>query len=198
MRDISTTVNATEALQARIDLHNEDLLKYEMDLKKLKIKVKNAKFKETLYFFLAILTWIIDVPLVVLIIDNLQDSGVIPIFVILHALIGYLFFRKSKNYEIDDSLIKEINDIEEYIARLEEEVSTLSQEKRDFLLSSERQIKFMEEDSVIKEDFSLEAVNGDVKECPMCAEMVKSRAKICRYCGYNFLGTDSDPTQPKA
>lgn len=26
----------------------------------------------------------------------------------------------------------------------------------------------------------------DSKECPMCAEMVKKKAKICRFCGYKF------------
>jgi len=26
----------------------------------------------------------------------------------------------------------------------------------------------------------------DEKECPMCAETVKARAKICRFCGHKF------------
>ncbi len=26
----------------------------------------------------------------------------------------------------------------------------------------------------------------DSKECPMCAEMIKKKAKICRFCGYRF------------
>ena len=29
----------------------------------------------------------------------------------------------------------------------------------------------------------------DEKECPMCAETVKARAKICRFCGYKFEAT---------
>ena len=29
--------------------------------------------------------------------------------------------------------------------------------------------------------------SGDYIECPMCAESIKSRAKVCRFCGYNIL-----------
>lgn len=32
----------------------------------------------------------------------------------------------------------------------------------------------------------MEAIHGDQKECPRCAEMVKARAKICRFCTHEF------------
>ena len=28
--------------------------------------------------------------------------------------------------------------------------------------------------------------DNDTIECPMCAELVKPRAKVCRYCGHKF------------
>ena len=31
-----------------------------------------------------------------------------------------------------------------------------------------------------------EVVAGISKKCPKCAEIIKSEAKICRFCGYNF------------
>lgn len=33
---------------------------------------------------------------------------------------------------------------------------------------------------------NIEEVVDNIKECPMCAETVKQKAKICRYCNYSF------------
>jgi uncharacterized protein UPF0547 len=37
---------------------------------------------------------------------------------------------------------------------------------------------------------------GEYRECPDCAETIKSRARVCRYCGYRFAL--SPPAQPMA
>jgi hypothetical protein len=34
---------------------------------------------------------------------------------------------------------------------------------------------------------------GEVRECPDCAETVKAKARVCRYCGYRFLPPPSPP-----
>ncbi|WP_294342955.1 hypothetical protein [uncultured Clostridium sp.] len=34
--------------------------------------------------------------------------------------------------------------------------------------------------------FSKESTDEDFKECPVCLELVRSKAKICRYCGHKF------------
>lgn len=41
---------------------------------------------------------------------------------------------------------------------------------------------------IIKSNNNKNADNteGDSKECPQCAEKVKSKAKICRFCSYKF------------
>lgn len=57
-------------------------------------------------------------------------------------------------------------------------IAQLEQEKRDMLLRHETEIKSGEDDA-------------DFKECPMCAELVRRRAKICRHCHHTFVGTAS-------
>ena len=34
--------------------------------------------------------------------------------------------------------------------------------------------------------YSKESTDEDFKECPVCLELVRSKAKICRYCGHKF------------
>ncbi len=38
-------------------------------------------------------------------------------------------------------------------------------------------LPYIETDSII---------DADIKECPMCAEIIKKKAKICRYCNHKF------------
>jgi hypothetical protein len=40
--------------------------------------------------------------------------------------------------------------------------------------------------TTMSEVASTSEYSEDLKECPMCAELVKSKAKICRFCNYTF------------
>ena len=37
--------------------------------------------------------------------------------------------------------------------------------------------------------------SGEVKKCPQCAELVKRDALRCRFCGYEFTGSQLNETQ---
>jgi hypothetical protein len=37
-------------------------------------------------------------------------------------------------------------------------------------------------------------MEDDEKKCPQCAEMVKTEARICRFCGHNFVDADAPRT----
>jgi hypothetical protein len=64
----------------------------------------------------------------------------------------------------------------EHIQRAEQlrrTVQRLEQEKRQLLLDQEEQIKQSQDEP-------------EMKECPMCAELVRNRAKICKHCRHSF------------
>jgi hypothetical protein len=46
-----------------------------------------------------------------------------------------------------------------------------------------------------RREWEAEQAAKNSKKCPMCAEMVKAEARICRFCGHSF---DGQPAQDQA
>lgn len=69
------------------------------------------------------------------------------------------------------------------LAEGERRIEQLKAEKRELLLSHEREIKA---DTAPMEPSVDLPEPDDEKECPQCAETVKSKAKICRFCRHEF------------
>lgn len=95
-----------------------------------------------------------------------------------------LFFQNiiaKRNKVID--LAKQ-NELETVILEKEAKLKLLKKEKREIILEQEREIKSITDDNVAN-NYSVETENYE-RECPMCAEKIKLKAKVCRFCGNKF------------
>ncbi|MFD2370911.1 zinc ribbon domain-containing protein [Brevibacillus sp. GCM10020057] len=82
--------------------------------------------------------------------------------------------------------------IESELAKLREELKHL-ENYYQAEMSHQRQLyerHMLNQQELIEQEVSAiqhhSASTADMKECPKCAEIVKARAKICRFCGHEF------------
>ncbi len=83
-----------------------------------------------------------------------------------------------------DYFEKKRREVQACINKQKEEIDEYKTKKREIILEQERKLS-EEHSETIDADFSFDDIKEN-KECPACAERVKAKAKICRYCGYEF------------
>jgi len=190
MTDIQKTLSITEALNERINMLTEDLEKYEADLKKVKAANNAIKSKRKLMVICSVISWLLVGLFVMVIIysssTNEDNSTGILVLLILFFFGGIIFNSAKYQYKVDNDTVAEL---EKMIDEISEKLEQAKTEKRDMVLQFEKEIKINQSKETITEDYNYE--ENDTKECPMCAEFVKFKAKICRYCGYKFEETNS-------
>jgi hypothetical protein len=94
---------------------------------------------------------------------------------------GVIILVASRKKEEDLSTVA----LQRRLDELRAHKGKLEQEKREMLLGYEREIK-QETEEVVAFDIEDELSKSDEKVCPQCAETVKAKAKICRFCRYDF------------
>lgn len=103
--------------------------------------------------------------------DDVLNSIAVLIVIGIPSLLLALLFRYFKNmYTVDETIL---SNLEMQVIELKKELDSVIESKEELIDNT-------------SDNETKERISNDEKECPMCAEIIKKKAKICRYCGYKF------------
>lgn len=187
MKNVQIVTGAIETLNEKIGILQEEyeaLAKQKATLEKqiLAARAKNAgvKIAMTLLIIIGSIFFILTFAMLS---ENEPGSALfLGIFALLFIVAGASL---KERLEINtDYLEKKCQEMQASIDKQKEEIDEYKTKKREIILEQERKLS-EEHSETIDIDFSFDDVKEN-KECPACAELVKAKAKICRYCGYEF------------
>ena len=119
-------------------------------------------------------------------------EGPLPVIGLISPFLGIKLIKKVfKSKNMDSETLNQILKIKKRLAEIEEEIDSRKQRKKS-LLEAEEVIASKDlktEKASIDDDNPTEKFDANKlsdKICPMCAETVKSAAKICRFCNHKF------------
>lgn len=165
---VHITVNALDIIEEKINLLKEEREDVIHELSVIKRKNFQIRYMEGLR---TVSTVILSMTLLSLFMVYSYERAFYHNFFLFlfHVVILFLtvLSAKKKYDEIDESSFIEA------IEELDDAIIEKQSEKRDIIAK--------EDDKLSTKSFEDES-----KECPMCAELVKSKARICRFCNYSF------------
>ena len=167
----TSIIDKSEDLSNKIRLIKKEISLYEKEVCLLKIKKRFFPSSKHLYKFLEIINWIITIVSIIYWLKFTSPSS-IAISNYLKLLITsspFLFvailFRDCYNRCINNDNYLSLLQIK--LIELNDLLDKIKKEQADLL-------------------YSKESNDEDYKECPICSEFVRAKAKLCRYCGHKF------------
>lgn len=198
MQNIIRTIDTAEAFRIKIKLLQDELAEKKSELRKLEdVGVFTSAGGGLVKFFGAIAYVLCALTVFVLIttsqssFNTAEENVLIGFLAVLFFITGFLIRRKGKKLVKDaedkrivaegkkQKLLVEIEKLETEIKRQESIIQDHMLNQHELLDLEIKAISQLSHHQGTQLDF-------DTKECPMCAEAVKAKAKICRFCNYKF------------
>lgn len=190
MRMVQQTINIIDVLNERINVLSAEKSRFETDLFKMHAQNASSGLSRILLTIGAIFFGLVSSLSLMMFLGatkaDIADGRHVSagIWFVVSALLTFWSWKGRLRYGTRDT--EAVAKLQALIHDLRSKIANLEEEKRDFLLAQERELKNLEKLDVVTEAFAREILDTDGKECPMCAETVKAKARKCRYCGYAF------------
>ena len=178
MNSLQKTINIHEILDERIKMLQEELNLYEQEKNQI-VLAKNSKSFIRFFLYLVLIISVIIFLIFILLTFEYGNDDSLDGFIAFIVFLGLISYGGLCGTSFDKEKFNQLNEL---INNLKIDIEKIKKEKREIILKYEREIKDSENDDFIKEEDFLVTE----KECPMCAEMVKIKAKKCRFCGHMF------------
>ena len=188
--NIQRTFSIVDALDERVKIIQEDIIKCNEDIseiKKYNSVVSAQKILLGILVFICGLAGFCFAGFAILLISEIGFYAIGDFFglmipLVICIILALFLSRKYQALSLDTESLDKLNDQR---LTLNVDLQNANDEKREIVIRYDRELKMEQNNDIIGEN---ETFENDLKECPMCAETVKQKAKLCRYCGYKFEG----------
>lgn len=187
---VTHTLDATTAIDERIKAGEEHLesIRHQIATLHDENSVADAKvaFSKLAHWFVMGVTALLLLLMVLLTSTTKETTGLVTLWLFASAFAA-LLWKTARDYRrkfgLQASSRYNTTALEAEETRWQQQIQAWREERRAFLIS--HQVNLARHDHVMEASLAGD-VGGGTKECPACAEVVKAKAKVCRYCGFAF------------
>lgn|GEM_PF-5385735 len=186
---LSINVGLKEVLSGKIETlerEKEEVLRRISQYNKTELihntKLEAIKFTYGIFNLIFMVAVITSIPSILFVIYT-EGSIIFCMMIVIVDIIAYIIknkIKKKMEETISQAKSNKIH-LEFRLKQINDEILSLSKERDE--IYNKFISKYHEE---IEDSNKSQTNEPDMKECPMCAETIKYKARVCRFCNYNF------------